>query len=57
MELVHDSFGYPLCIYAFGKVYVTSLHKLPETGQTLSFLLQNLECIQFTHVIQVFIPD
>ena len=28
---------------AFGSVYVTSLHKLAETGQTLSFLSQNPE--------------
>ena len=30
---------------AFGSVYVTSLHKLAETGQTLSFLSQNPECV------------
>ena len=27
-------------LLAFGSVYVTSLHKLTETGQTLSFLSQ-----------------
>ncbi|MFS7913136.1 hypothetical protein Hanom_Chr02g00138291 [Helianthus anomalus] len=32
-------------LLAFGSVYVTSLHKLTETGQTLSFLSQNPECI------------
>ena len=32
-------------IYAFGAVYVTSLHKLAEMGQTLSFLSQNPECV------------
>ena len=31
--------------FAFGTVYVTSLHKLTETGQTLSFLSQNPECV------------
>ncbi|MFS7915392.1 hypothetical protein Hanom_Chr02g00164761 [Helianthus anomalus] len=30
---------------AFGSVYVTSLHILAETGQTLSFLSQNSECV------------
>ncbi|MFS7939994.1 hypothetical protein Hanom_Chr05g00458431 [Helianthus anomalus] len=41
-------------LLAFGSVYVTSLHKLTETGQTLSFLSQNPECIWYTHIIQVF---
>ncbi|KAJ0457970.1 hypothetical protein HanIR_Chr15g0779831 [Helianthus annuus] len=31
--------------YAFGSVYVTSLHKLAKTGQTLLFLSQNPECV------------
>ena len=30
--------------YAFGSVYVTSLHKLTDTGQTLSVSSQNPEC-------------
>ena len=29
---------------AFGSAYVTSLHILAETGQTISFLSQNPEC-------------
>ena len=41
-------------IYAFGSAYVTSLHKLAETGQTLSFLSQNPECDWITHIKQVF---
>ena len=32
-------------LFAFGSAYVTSLHKLAETGQTLSFLSQNPECV------------
>ena len=39
--------------YAFGSVYVTSLHKLAETGQTLSFLSQNPECDWITHIKQL----
>ncbi|KAM0048936.1 hypothetical protein Hdeb2414_s0008g00280111 [Helianthus debilis subsp. tardiflorus] len=31
--------------YAFGSVYVTSLRMFAETGLTLSFLSQNLECV------------
>lgn len=31
--------------FASGSVYATSLHKLTETGQTLSFLSQNPECV------------
>ena len=45
MELVYDSFGYPLCIYAFGSVYVTSLRKIAETGLTLSLNPQIPECV------------
>ena len=30
--------------YAYGSGYVTSLHKLAETGQTLTVLSQNPEC-------------
>ncbi|KAJ0491597.1 hypothetical protein HanIR_Chr12g0565531 [Helianthus annuus] len=34
-----------IAVFAFGSVYVTSLRKLTETGQTISFLFQNPECI------------
>ena len=45
MRLVYGSFGYLLCNYAFGSVYVTSLYKLAEMGLTLSINLQNPECV------------
>ena len=41
MALMNTRYAY----YAFGSVYVTSLHKLAETGQTLSVLSQNPECV------------
>uniref|UniRef100_A0A251U3V3 Uncharacterized protein n=1 Tax=Helianthus annuus TaxID=4232 RepID=A0A251U3V3_HELAN len=41
---------YAICEH--GSVYVTSLHKLAETGQTLSFLLQTPECGYITHIKQ-----
>ena len=41
--------------YAFGLAYVTILHEISETGQTLSFLSLLRECIVITHIKQVFI--
>ena len=41
-------------LFVFGAVYITSLYKLAETGQTLSFLSQNPECIWFTLITQVY---
>ncbi|KAJ0482119.1 hypothetical protein HanIR_Chr13g0650311 [Helianthus annuus] len=38
--------------FAFGSAYVTSLHILAETGQTISFFSQNPECVYVTHIKQ-----
>ena len=43
LYMIHMVTRYAL--YAFESAYVTSLHILAETGQTISLLSQNPECV------------